>query len=479
MEQCLSAAALLPFPDENKAQTDSLLAAECAASHRKIVVLDDDPTGVQTVHGVSVYTDWSRQTLAQGFAERESLFFVLTNSRSFSREQTRAAHAEIIQNIAWAAAQSGKDYLVVSRGDSTLRGHYPLETQILREGMEQADGLPVDGEILCPYFAEGGRFTLGDVHYVRMGQTLTPAAQTEFAQDKTFGYTHSNLREYVQEKTNGAFPAHKAVSIALEDLRALRLDAVEQQLLQVCDFEKIIVNATDDYDVKVFCIALYRALAKGKRFCMRTAAAFVKALGNISARPLLSRAEMVHTACAAGGIVVVGSHTKKTTAQFAALTQLSCTQAVELNAALVLTPGALGAEAVRVASLCDALIAQGVTPVVYTTRTLLTFDGDTPEQALSRSVEISDAVQSVVVNLSQTPAFVVAKGGITSSDVGTKALKVRRAKVLGQIRPGIPVWETGPESRFPGIPYIIFPGNVGEESTLREAVEVLTKGEVQ
>ena len=73
-----------------------------------------------------------------------------------------------------------------------------------------------------------------------------------------------------------------------------------------------------------------------------------------------------------------------------------------------------------------------------------------------------------------TPAFVIAKGGITSSDVGTKALAVKRANVLGQIRPGIPVWQTGEESKFPQTPYVIFPGNVGENTTLREAVEVLT-----
>ena len=102
------------------------------------------------------------------------------------------------------------------------------------------------------------------------------------------------------------------------------------------------------------------------------------------------------------------------------------------------------------------------------------FYAETKEEALLRSVKISDGVQALVGSLSVTPAFVVAKGGITSSDVGTKALKVKRADVMGQIKPGIPVWRTGAESRFPGTPYVIFPGNVGEVQTLREAVEVLT-----
>ena len=99
---------------------------------------------------------------------------------------------------------------------------------------------------------------------------------------------------------------------------------------------------------------------------------------------------------------------------------------------------------------------------------------DTPESALRRSVEISDGVQSLVGRLTVTPSFIIAKGGITSSTVGTEALGVKKARVLGQICPGIPVWQTDPDSKFPGIPYVIFPGNVGDAGTLRQAVEILT-----
>ena len=73
----------------------------------------------------------------------------------------------------------------------------------------------------------------------------------------------------------------------------------------------------------------------------------------------------------------------------------------------------------------------------------------------------------------EEPAFIIAKGGITSSDVGTKALKVKKANVLGQICPGIPVWETDDGSKFPHMAYVIFPGNVGDADTLKTAVEKL------
>ena len=175
----------------------------------------------------------------------------------------------------------------------------------------------------------------------------------------------------------------------------------------------------------------------------------------------------------AGGIIVVGSHTQKTTLQLEELKKVEGIRFIEMDSDLVLVEGALEQEVRRILKVSEQCITEGTTVAIYTKRQLLEVEHDTKEAALLRSVRISDAVQSLVGNLKVTPAFVVAKGGITSSDVGTKALLVKRANVLGQIRPGIPVWQTGEESRFPGIPYVIFPGNVGEVVTLREAVEIL------
>ena len=466
--------ALSAWPEVDEAAVDRLLNAEIAGNHMKIVVLDDDPTGVQTVHDVSVYTDWSRESIAAGFAEENRLFYVLTNSRGFTVEQTTQAHREIARTVAEVSRTLGRDYLLISRSDSTLRGHYPLETMLLQEETVKAGGPAADGEILCPFFKEGGRYTLGNIHYVRYGGELVPAGETEFARDKTFGYTASDLRDYVAEKTGGQYPADRVTCIVLEDLRAQAYENMDAQLLAVRDFGKIVVNAVDYCDVKVFCVALYRAMAKGKRFLFRTAAALVKVIGGISDQPLLTRQDMVKTETKNGGIVVVGSHTQKTTAQLNALLGVPGTEGIAFNSNLVLEgEAAFAAEVDRVIRRSEALISAGITPVCYTDRTLLTVEGDTKEAALLRSVRISEGVQALVGRLSVTPAFVIAKGGITSSDVGTKALRVKRANVMGQIKPGIPVWQTGPESRFPGIPYVIFPGNVGEETTLKEAVETL------
>lgn len=471
----LKAEVLGSYPKIDEAKVDELLAQEIAANTTKIVVLDDDPTGVQTVHDIHVYTGWSHDEILSGFQEENNLFYVLTNSRGFTHEQTVKAHHEIARVVNEVAKETARDYIFISRSDSTLRGHYPIETKILKEDYEKYTGKIIDGEILCPFFKEGGRFTIDDVHYVKYGDELVPANETEFAKDKTFGYTAPNMPAYIEEKTAGEFKADSVTCISLADIHAMNFDAIEAKLMAVKGFNKIIVNAVDYVDVKVFCVALYRAMRKGKVFMFRTAASIVKVMGGVTDQPLLTRKDMVTLKSDNGGVIVVGSHTDKTTRQVEALKTLDGIEFVELDARLVKDDAAFAKEVERCLALEEKAISEGKTVCCYTTRALITADTGDKEDELRLSVKISDAVQSLVGRLNVIPAFVIAKGGITSSDVGTKALCVKRALVLGQIRPGIPVWQTGSESRFPGTPYVIFPGNVGEDSTLKEAAEILMR----
>ncbi len=469
----ISAEVLTSYRQIDEAYIDTLLKKEIEANHKKIVVLDDDPTGVQTVHDISVYTSWEKDSIRQGFEEKNNLFYVLTNSRGFTAEQTTKAHREIAAVVDEMARETGREYIFISRSDSTLRGHYPLETELLKESYEQNTGNIVDGEILCPFFKEGGRFTIDNIHYVKYGGELIPANETEFAKDRTFGYAAATMPEYVEEKTRGAYRASDVTCISLEDIQNMDIDKIEAQLMEVKDFNKIVVNAVDYADLKVFCVALYRAMAKGKVFLFRTAAAIVKVMGAVSDQPLLTREQMVIRETANGGIIVVGSHTDKTTKQVESLRELADIEFIELDASLVRDDTAFAAEVKRCLDREEECLKAGRTVCCYTTRALITADTGDKEDELQLSVKISDAVQSLVGKLSITPSFVIAKGGITSSDVGTKALAVKKANVLGQIKPGIPVWQTGAESKFPMTPYVIFPGNVGEVTTLREAVEVL------
>ncbi len=446
-----------------------LLKQEISKNSAKLVVLDDDPTGVQTVHGVYVYTDWSYESILEGFRSEEKIFYILTNSRALTEEQTEELHREIARNIIKAAAETKLRFQIISRGDSTLRGHYPLETSVLKEELEKGAGIKIDGEILIPYFKAGGRYTLHNIHYVKEKDTLIPAADTEFARDKTFGYKNSNLCEYIEEKTKGQYLAEKVLAIGLEEIRDLQLEAIKEKLRKITDFGKVIVNAIDPRDLEIFCLSLYGALQEGKQFLYRSAAEFVKIVAGISEQELLRKDSMLVSEVKQGGLVVIGSHTEKTTAQLRELEKLPELAFLEFDSDLVLE-NRLAEEVERVNQQSKAFIELGTTVVIYTKRRLLTLDNDTKESALLRSVEISEAVQKLVSDLGTAPAFVIAKGGITSSDIGVKALKVRKACVLGQIQPGVPVWRTDEDSRYPGMPYIIFPGNVGETDTLKKIV---------
>ena len=457
--------------DADKAEM--LLSQAMEGFHKKLVVLDDDPTGVQTVHDVSVYTDWEEESIRNGFEEKEAMFFILTNSRSFSVEETTKVHQDIAARVAKVARELGQDFMIISRGDSTLRGHYPLETQLLADGLTKNEGVVIDGEIICPFFPEGGRYTMDNIHYVKEQDNLVPAGMTEFARDKTFGYKSSDLTEYVEEKTEGKYHKEDCITISLDELNALDVQEIKEKLMSAQNMAKIIVNAVSYADLKVFCAALVLAMKEGKHYMARTAAAFTKVMGRISDQPLLGR-EQLEGDTKNGGIVLIGSHVKKTTDQLNCLKELDGqADFMEFQVNTVFEENGLEKEVERTVKAAEEKILSGRTVVIYTSRQLLAPENMTPEEKLHISVKISNAVTSIIGKLSVKPKFIIAKGGITSSDVGTKALRVKKARVMGQVKKGIPVWMTGEESKFPGMPYIIFPGNVGEVSTLKEIVEEL------
>lgn len=197
-----------------------------------------------------------------------------------------------------------------------MRGHYPLETEVLKDTVETLSNTKFDGEVIIPFFQEGGRFTINNVHYVQYDDKLVPAGETEFAKDRTFGYKSSNIAEWAEEKSNGRYKAQNATYLSLEDIRSLNIDKIVQQLMAVENFNKVVVNAVDYLDVKVFVIALARAMRAGKTFLFRSAAALTKIIGGVSDRPLLTREELVKDQSQNGGLIMIGSHVKKTTEQF-------------------------------------------------------------------------------------------------------------------------------------------------------------------
>lgn len=446
--------------------------AELARVGRKVVVLDDDPTGTQTVHGIDVLTGWDVDTLESAFLDEAGLFYILTNSRSLSADRAWSLNQEIAGNLCRAARAAQVDFDVISRSDSTLRGHYPGELQALEEVFRREAGFEFDGYLLIPAFFEGGRLTANDIHYVLEGDQLTPAGQTEFARDAVFGYRNSYLPAYVEEKNRGQVSAAEVVCITIDDLRLGGPDRVSDKLKQVSNGRTVVVNAVDYGDMEVFVLGLLGAEQAGKRFLTRSSASFVKTRGAVSHRPFLGREEIVPAGAEqSGGLVVVGSYVGKTSRQIDAARQIEHLESVEIEVGRLLDGETRGAEIERVRSRVQRSIAAGDDVMVYTSRELVKSDND--DENLTIGKQVSTALVEIVRTLTVAPRFLIAKGGITSSDLATDALKVRQARVLGQVAAGISVWRLGAEAKFPGRAYVVFPGNVGTQDTLADVIRLL------
>lgn len=438
------------------------------SAKRKLVVLDDDPTGVQTVHDIYVLTQWDKPLLRQTMQDSRPLFFILTNTRSMVPEEAEAINRDIAANVLEVAKEQGYDVEFVSRSDSTLRGHYPLEIDILSEAQEKFNGKGYDGHLIVPAFFEADRYTFKNVHYLKVDQELVPVHMTEFAKDKVFGYSHSDLRFWTAEKTETRFRPEQCISIRVELIRQ-GPNAVEAKLMRAADNVPIIINAMSYADLRVVSLALHHAYEKGKRFIYRTAASFVKAYAGMDDYDYLTVEQMTTKGLEnRGGLIIVGSHTAKTTAQLNHVLQNAPVEPLEMNVERILDPEQRVIELKRLSTEMNEKLSNGVSAVVFSSRKLVAVEDKAGNLKISQSV--SSALVELVQSLPMAPRFVIAKGGITSSDVATKGLQIRKAKVLGQAAAGVPVWFTGEESKFPNIPYIIFPGNVGGDTTLLEIV---------
>lgn len=437
----------------------------------KVVVLDDDPTGTQTVHGIPVLTMWEQSALEAELRAPEPCFYILTNSRAFPAPKACAINHAIGENLARAAANTGRAISVVSRSDSTLRGHFPAETDALAAAL----GNDFHGTLLIPAFFAGGRLTIADTHYVADGDVLTPAGETEFARDASFGYRASNLRDWVEEKTGGRVRAADVLSISLASLRAGNVDIIATQLLGLVRGGVAIVNAAAPGDLAVLTHALAVTERAGRRYLFRTAADFVAAYAGISPRPLLSADELRSPDAAAGGLLVAGSYVGKTSAQLDALFS-ACPALVKIEVAVdqLLRPERRSAEEVRCIRVAETEINAGRSVALFTSRRLVT--GSDAVRSLSIGEIVSASLVHIVRSLSSRPRWLVAKGGITSSDTATQALGIKRALVLGQAQPGVPVWRAGPESKWPDLAYVVFPGNVGGPDALARLIAPLLTG---
>lgn len=488
----LEADILAAFPAELEIparQVADAVTTSAATTPRVLVVLDDDPTGTQSVSDLPVLTQWDVEDFTWALHQGKPAVYVLTNTRSLDPEEAAARNEEIVRN-ALAAAQKGEETLrlgFVSRSDSTLRGHFPLEPDVIAATVAAESGEVTDGVVMVPAFPDAGRVTIGGVHYMRGtgddADQLIPVAETEFAKDATFGFTNSQMAKYVEEKSQGRYAADSVIVLDLNIIRAgaatgdaqVSAKAIADAIEPATASTPIVVDIVTENDMRALALGLEEAERRGKKLLYRVGPPFMRARIGQDIRRELSGAEAYagNTPSEAGGLIVVGSHVGVTTRQLKVLTdQHGAARIVEIDVEKLLGDSADNHLDQTVDAVVEALRSGDV--IVHTSRLLIKTDD--PAESLRIARTVSAAVVAVVNRTLKTfpPRFVIAKGGITSSDVAAHGLEIRHAIVRGPMLPGIvSLWEPvdGPAK---GIPYIVFAGNVGDDQSLAQVTRKLS-----
>jgi uncharacterized protein YgbK (DUF1537 family) len=473
----LSPAGISPWPPLPPPMVIAGARAQVGASGgpgRRLLVVDDDATGSQAVHDVSVLLEFDVDQLAEAFRDPGSCAFVLTNSRSLDARSAAQANTDIGTAALEYCKAAGLHLTIVSRSDSTLRGHLFAEIEALNNAHRAVMGRDYDAVLLAPAYFEAGRVTVGGAHWARVAGEFVPVGRTEFARDTSFGYTASELREFIAEKSGGRMRAADVVNIGMEDIRAGGPERVSEVLSPLQGLQFVAVDGLEYADYEVVALAASRLEAAGKSFLYRTAPSFVPVLAGLAQNEPLSAAEIWAGARRSGyGLVVVGSHTKLTNQQVAHAMAEHALVEVELDVGQVVDPQSRFSHVQAVAGrVASALSSSNV--LLITSRSVVSAGGQDDDLAVARlvSVAITDALLPLRGN---EPAWVIAKGGITSHDVAVEGFGIRRAVVIGQLARGIisvfrPV---AAHSGAVGMPYVVFAGNVGTEESLSRAIEQL------
>jgi uncharacterized protein YgbK (DUF1537 family) len=454
---------------------------------RRVVLLDDDPTGTQTIADLPVLTSWSVADLQWALQQPTTGFFVLTNTRSLSETDAAERNRQVVDALHQAAEAEQVSYVLASRSDSTLRGYFPLETDVLSRELA-ARGTVVDGVVICPAYVEPGRLTIDSLHWTRTPDGMIPVSQSEFARDASFGYRSSDLRDWVEEKTAGRIPRDEVATITLTDIRVGGPDRVGEILAGLRNGQPVVVDTVEDADQQVVVLALVRAEADGRNFIYRIGPSFVRARTGQHATPPADPQRLreifaprpadsdERRPATKHGLIAVGSHVGLTTRQLDRLRDRGKIIELELEVPTLLDDSARDRHVSDTAGQAAKALQNNDADsdiVIRTSRTLVTGSDAVSSLVIARTVSAA-LVGTVREIVSQVrPAFVLAKGGITSSDTATEGLGIRRAWCRGTMLPGIiSLWEpvTGPAL---GIPYIVFAGNVGDDNALAAVVDTL------
>jgi len=424
--------------------------------NRRMIILDDDPTGTQTVSAVGVILKPSLQAYRRFMASTEQAVYVLTNTRAMPEGEAVALLQTIKAEMQTAADEAGAEVDYLLRGDSTLRGHVFAEMDVF-----QTDNSVY---LFVPAFPEGGRTTVDGIHYLQTAAGKVPVNQTEFAKDPVFSYKSQKMTDWVAEVGNG----RKAVNIPLAEYRREGFSRISQAIIHAEAGTVIVPDAETMADLEMLAKGLSVAEQHGRNVVVRSASSFAAARSGLHSRRLTKDEVIVNGPV----LLVCGSHTSAASRQLEQIVRQTC-EPVVLQTERILQGNTVEVEAVvqeAAANVIANIHAVGFA-ILSSERIRQETHGD-----LASGAKIMHALTRVTALASSHCAGVIAKGGITSAQVATDGLSADYAKVIGQLAPGVSLWHIQRNEEIKGldgiIPYAVVPGNVGSDTTLLEIAEL-------
>ena len=444
----------------------------------KFVVIDDDPTGSQTVHDCLLLLKWDFATLVKGFEAESNLFFILANTRSLSENDAKLTIEEICKNLkAVIASEAYEDEIIfISRGDSTLRGHNFLEPIAINNCLG-----PFDATFHIPAFIEGKRFTINGSHFV----DKIPINQTIFARDKIFGYETSNIKNLLFQKSKFQINLDDIQNLLLSDLEILNDEEnniVFKKLKNLKNNKHVIVDVKDYSHLKKFSLII-KKLTKQKKFLFRTAASFISSISEKKSNPhdeiLFSNLRIKNKEKSfLPGLVIVGSYVELSTLQLKNLLEISTCMPIELDVFEFFRITSSENNQKQRNLFKNEFLSKirfsfeiGKTPVLFTSRKFMSLD-DSEQFNFYNSLALF--IAELVADLKYEIGYLISKGGITTNVILSNGLNADYVYLEGQILTGISV-VTYNLKNDQKLPIVTHPGNIGPKDSLVNIWKVLEK----
>ena len=445
----------------------------------KIVIIDDDPTGSQTVNSCNLILKWDYETLLKSLKGSSNLLFILANTRSLSENDAKIRLKEICSSLKKIMNNSlfaEEQFVLISRGDSTLRGHNYLEPFMINELLG-----PFDATFYIPAFIEGNRTTVNGNHFV----SNIPISKTIFSKDKIFGFSTSNVKELIYEQSDRQLNFNNIENIYIKDFEVLegtQTNKLYNYIEKLKNNKKVIVDIIDYSQLDKFSRVI-KSLLNKKKFLFRSAASFISSLSNVKRNKkdniyFSQLRRKNNNDKIMKGLLVVGSYVELSTLQLNKVLEISVCKPIEINVLKLYDFFKLEDNLRQINSLKKLILnairqnlSQEFIPVLYTSREIVSL-GDNND-LIQFQLFLSAFISEIVSVIKNEIGYLISKGGITTNSIISEGLEAESVYLEGQILPGISLVTFNLLEQKGKLPIVTFPGNIGNQMSLVKALEIL------